>query len=156
MAAPATDPVQQNADAYNKLRTQATQNAGNNAAQGTDAIQRRFAAMGGQNSGANIQAIGDLNRGTSQGLNDTLANIGVQEQGANLQAGQLGVAQKAQAAQESQFRDTLPLQQQQMTLQQQELASSQHANDVNEALGRQQLRQSGGLFGGGGFAGLGF
>lgn len=147
------------ADPYNALRNQATEQAGNDQAQGLDAIQRRFAAMGQLNSGANIKAQEELNRQSTDAKQNAIGNINVAEQQQALPYAQLqqqgqefgssqDLAQQQLGEQSNEFGANLQLGQNQQDL-------DTAANNINASLGAFQANHSGGLFGGGGILGFG-
>ncbi len=157
-------------DPYAAQKNKAVQTAQAAGSNGMDAITRRYAAMGGLNSGSYAQATADNARKTQQDQEGAVGDINAQEVQNSLpfkqqeiqnqfQGGQadkqLGFQQSQLAQQESQFGRTLPLQSRQLDLE----ASQQHldheANMINQELGQYQNAHSGGLFGGGGFLGLG-
>lgn len=146
-------------DPYNQLRNSAGQEASNNQAQGMDAISRRFASMGGSGSGAEIQAMTDLNRNAAGAREGAIGNINAAEQGQakdyaqmKQQASQFGqgqdLAKEQLGEQSSEFGANLQLGENQQDL-------DTAANNINAKLASFQANHSGGLFGGGGFLGFG-
>lgn len=144
---------------YDAVRQKATKDAGNQEAQGLDAITRRFAAMGNLNSGSYVKAQEELSRQAQERNQDAQGKIDMAEvQGAlpyaemEQKESQFG---RQLGQQESQFGRELPLKQRQLDLEASQQALDAHANDLNYELGQYQSQHSGGLFGGGGFLGIG-
>lgn len=166
---------------YDYLRNKATQDAGNQQAQGLDAITRRYAAMGNLNSGAYTKAIEDNSRTAANASQNAQGQIDMAEnaqalpyaqlaqQGSQFSqslSAQLSEAEKTRGQQESQYGRTLgeqqsefgqemPLKQQQLDLEARQQNIDKEANNINERLGTYQAHHSGGLLGGGGFLGSG-
>jgi hypothetical protein len=157
------NPFKQNPGAYQGMRNQAQQDAGNAQAQNLDAITRRFAAMGNQNSGANIQAMQNAGRDAAQQSQDQIGKINMQEQNVAdqglMQHNQLQEQNseftQGQAQQESQFEKQLPLEARKLDLEASQQGLDSAANAINANMGQWQQKHSGGLLGGGGFMGSG-
>lgn len=164
-------------DPYDYLRTKATQDAGNQQAQGLDALTRRYSAMGNLNSGAYTKAIEDNSRTAANSAQNAQGQIDVAEQQGALPYAQMAQQggqfqqqmqqQQSQLAQQesqygrslgeqqSEFSQEMPLKSRQLDLEASQQGLDQQANDINAQLGGYQAHHSGGLFGGGGTLGLG-
>lgn len=158
-----TNPFPQNPGAYQGMRNQAQQDAGNEQTQNLDAITRRFAAMGNMNSGAYVQAQQNAGRDAATQAQDQIGKINMQEQNVAdqglLQHNQLqeqnNEFMQGQGQQEAQFENELPLKSRQLDLEANQQGMDQAANAFNEQLAGFQANHSGGMFGQGGFLGLG-
>ena len=135
-------------DPYNQLRNSATQEASNSQAQGMDAIARRFAAQGGGGSGAEIQAMTDLNRNAAGARESAIGNINAMEQQQALpyaqmkeQAAQFGqgqdLAREQLGEQSNEFGANLQLGENQQDL-------DTAANNINSKIAAFQAQNSGG------------
>jgi len=177
MAYNANDPTQGAAggqDPFNYQRNIASQRASGQQQANFDALQRRFANNGGMNSGAAIQAEQNANRDVQQNLENTQGNIGfeqsresipfqLQSQNQAFQGQQAELSREQQkeefgkqlGQQESPFGQELPLRQRALDLEAKQQGLDEQAMNFNEGLAQWQQAHSGGLFGAGGFAGLG-
>lgn len=151
---------------FDYLRKQATDNAGNQEAQGLDALTRRFAAMGSLNSGANIKATEDNTRTATANAENAKGQIDMAENAQALPYAQmaqqnqqfgrsLGETQAARQQQSNQFGQEIPLKQRQLDLESSQQDMDREANAFNERMGQFQANHSGGMFGQSGFLGLG-
>lgn len=152
---------------YDSVRDQAKQTSNTQNQGSQEALQRRFAAMGGLNSGSYIKASQMQDQSTAQNLNSSLNNIGFQEAQQRRQL-QTQEGQKAYQSQEAvKGRNAqLGAQYQLAGLEgqskmasldlgykqaQQEAAGDQYT----AALNSYQALHTGGLLGSGGFVGTG-
>lgn len=166
-------------DPYAYQRNLAQQRASGQQQSNFDALQRRFAANGGMNSGAAIQAEQNANRDTQQNLENTQGSIS-QQQGQNtieqqqrqamlgqqqaFAGQQTGLERQQQESQfgrslgqqASQFQQELPLKQKALDLEAKQQGMDLQAMTFNEGLAQWQQSHSGGLLGAGGFLGTGF
>lgn len=129
-----------------------------------DALRRRFAAGGLGNSGSEIKAMQLAQQGADQAREEAMGGIAGQE----AQAAESAIARNF-AREGQNFNQQLqesPIARLMMELQAQgaltgmdqgylQLLNDKLANEANARLGQGQLDKSGGLFGGGGFMGLG-
>lgn len=164
---------------YDKQRQEATQRIGVQAQQGGDALKRRFASLGGLNSGAAIKAqqLNDDNAMQAKesavaGINATQAQDEAnrdmrREETQQAQSFQSGEAQKARDFTKAhndmdrQFQEKVFAADQGSKLRQLDLADKTFAFQKDQAGFENQIKlsqdkKSGGLFGAGGFLGLGF
>lgn len=157
------NPFKQNPNAYQDMRNKAQQDAGNEQSQSMDALTRRFAAQGGLNSGAYIQAQQNVGRDAAQQAQDQIGKINMQEQSVAdqgmMQHNQLQEQNneftQSQGQQEAQFENELPLKSRQLDLESNQQGMDAAANAFNEQLAGFQANHSGGMFGQGGPLGLG-
>ena len=131
--------------------------------QGQDAINRQFAAMGGGPSGAQVKQTENLAAGVAQAKEQGLRDINAQEAQTRTQLTEQQAQENLQA---QEFNTQMGLQGQELQFQEGsslaglntawDQAQEQSTNDAfNKAMGQYQAQHSGGLFGGGGFLGLG-
>lgn len=152
---------------YDMARERAQQRASQTGQKNAGAIARRFAAIGGLNSGAAIKAQQMAHQQADQQREDAVRDVDIAEgQMAQQQAHQSSEAEKArqfqadQAGQDRGFQEKVfsfdkesKLKQLDLAFQQFDLQKDESA--FNRRLARYQAGQSGGLFGGGGFLGTG-
>lgn len=178
-------PMQPAANPFERQREQAVQRAGATAQASGDAIKRRFAAMGGMNSGAAVKAEQIARDTANQQKEDAIAGVNAAEsqdmaQKQEMQANrdfqsneaklgrdfQSTEAQKGRDFQKGQsdidraFQDKVFQFDSNSKLRQLDLADKQFAlgkdeSEFNKRLARYEAGNKGGLFGGGGFLGLG-
>jgi hypothetical protein len=137
-----------------------TQRANQTAQQGRDAMTRRFAALGGLNSGAAIKALERADNTANEQREAGLAEIDARE-GQNQFAAE--EADKVRAFQGNQAAIDRAMQQKafdfqtgaQFNLQKDQLRLAQEESAFNRRMARHQMENSGGLLGGGGFLGTG-
>lgn len=157
---------QGSASPYDYLRNKATQDAGNQQAQGLDSLTRRFASMGNLNSGAYTKAIEDNSRTAATNAQNAQGQVDLAENAQALpyaqmaqQGSQFGQSlaeqQAARNQQGSQFSQELPLKSRQLDLEASQQGMDEAANQFNERMGTYQANHSGGMFGQGGFLGMG-
>lgn len=175
----------QGSSPFNSARQQSQQQAQGQQQDQQDAMNRRYASMGMQNSGAAIQSSNDVARQTAEQQQNAQGNINLQEeqqsvpfalqgQQENFEAGQqsqrLGQQQgqftQSQAQQQGEFTQSQGQQQQQFNTQagftQQGLTMEQQAQQFNEQMAQNEYDQSSNPFSGtnigkmlGGVAGAG-
>lgn len=168
MAAPALYPDLQKR--FDQQRTQVGQRVSAARQQNQDALKRRFAAIGGLNSGAAIkqQQLADdtANQQREQGMaavNDLEAQAREVQVNRDFQSGEAQKQRDFQSKQsdiDRQFQDKVfqfdkESKLKQLDLQSQDLALRRDENEFNKRMAQLQADRSGGLFGGGGFLGLG-
>lgn len=160
-------PGQGGQDAYDAARTRAAQKSDAQGADNMQALQRRYAAIGGLNSGAAIQAQTQLQKQGAQDSAQTQAGIDLSQtqesneknfqndmagnqrafQGQQAELGR-GLEREKMAQQGSQFQAS-------QGMEQQKLNQEQKAMNINQSMNEWQMKHSGGLLGGGGILGLG-
>jgi hypothetical protein len=135
------------------------------AQQGQGAIDRRFAANGMGGSGSAIKATMMNQAQADQGREEAMLGIAGQEQqanealvGRNFQREGTNFQQELSESPIGRLMAQLQAQGQLSGVDQgyKQLLADYLANKENARLGQQQLEKTGGLFGGGGFMGLGF
>jgi hypothetical protein len=155
---------------YDYLRKQATDRSQQEGSDNMDALNRRFASMGMQNSGSQIKAQEENQRQTSANTENAVGAVNVAEQGQGMQAaesqkqrelvaheGEAGRAIQTKSLEQegSQFQQSLPLQKKALDNQAEQMGLDREAMYFNESMGQWQQKHSGGLLGGGGFLGSG-
>lgn len=164
-------PMQQ----FDVARNRAKQGAQTAAQQGTEAMNRRFAAMGSLNSGAAIKAVQNVQDSANQQEQNAMNQIGAQEEQVRFDVDQANLnrdLQRQESSAQRNFQRELKNQDQafqdkvfsfdsgsklaQMDIAISNAALEADAQEFNKNMEMFKQRTSGGLFGAGGFAGLGF
>jgi hypothetical protein len=159
---------------FEAARTRATQRATADLQQNQDALKRRFAALGGLNSGAAIKQQQLLQERSQQQREEAIQGIDAAEADRDLQQREAQTQreftgaeaekqrgfQREQAGIDRGFQDRMFNFDKESKLKQMDLAFKQFKlqkdeSEFNKRLERYKAGHSGGLFGGGGFLGLG-
>lgn len=157
----------QNNPAYAALRQNLQSQAQRNAQMATDAVQRRFAAMGGMGGGAEIKATQQAHNDANEQSNAQLAQMDMQlaqrEGDKEFQSQEAMTARNAgreqfnasQDFQDAVFKLDAYSKLKQLDIGAEQLVSEAEDNDYTKQMNQLQYKRSGGLMGKGGFLGLG-
>lgn len=159
---------------YDAVREKAVRDSQGQDQEQQEALRRRFAAMGGLNTGAAIKAQQNSTNSAMQRRQDALNNIGFQEaqqrramqERENTQEFQSGEAYKAREADTERFNADLAFKNnvsqfdaqsklRQLDLQHWQIQMDAANTQFNKELAMYSAKNSGGLFGAGGFLGTG-
>lgn len=145
-------------------REQAATRIKANAQGGQEALKRRFAAAGNLNSGAAVKAQQMAENEANRQIEDANKSIDVNEAQQNYQQGeaqkqrdfQAGQANIDRGFQEKVFNFDSKSKLRQLDLADKDFELRKDESKFNKMVAQDQMNKTGGLFGGGGFLGLGF